>query len=266
MELPHRPSSAVLLALALMACAEAPGGVVPSAEVLTAPSSPPIATGSEPGTDPTSPGEPVSLPVQDLPVLFVHGIDGSAADWDTILGHLAGDGWDPDTLYAETFEDPSWGCNVDNAATLGVWVDAILAETGADRIQLVAHSMGTLSTRHWLKELGGTELVHSYTTLGGMHHGLSSSCSPDFPFKPCVWDEICSTGELVTQLNADPATPGDLYWTSIYGTADTVVPNSSSLLDGAENVAVAGVEHSGPNGLQETAATYVVLKEALLQP
>jgi hypothetical protein len=246
--------------LALLACAEPGSGVVPG----DGPSVPAAATGDT-GTAPSE-LPPASSPMQALPILFVHGIDGSAADWDTIRAHLAEDGWDADRLYARTFEDPSWGCNVDNAETIDAWVDAILAETGAERIQLVAHSMGTLSTRYWVKHLGGTELVHSYTTLGGMHHGLYSSCSPDFPFKPCVWDEICATGDLVTYLNEDPATPGDLHWTSIYGTADADVPNSSSHLDGALNVAIEGVEHSGPNGLQETAATYVALKEALLRP
>jgi triacylglycerol lipase len=206
-------------------------------------------------------------PVEDpLPILFIHGINGHADNWASIRGHLADDGWPPELLFAQTFDDPAWGCNVDNAATIDRWVDAILAETGAPQIQLVAHSMGTLSSRSYVKNLGGTDTVRQYITLGGMHHGLQSSCSPDFPFKPCVWDEICSSGDLVTQLNAEPSTPGPTTWVSIYGTADADIPNSSSILDGAENIAVPGVEHDGPNGLQETAATYRVLKEVLLRP
>jgi triacylglycerol lipase len=201
-----------------------------------------------------------------LPILFVHGINGSAADWDTVRARLADDGWPAERLYARTFDDPEWGCNVDNAAAIDGWVDAILADSGADAIQLVAHSMGTLSSRYFVKNLQGTERVHRYVTLGGMHHGLASSCSPDFPFKPCVWEEICSRGELVTQLNADPATPGDLEWISIYGTADTTVPNTSSILEGAENLAIEGVTHDGPSGLQETASTYAVLREVLKRP
>ena len=133
-------------------------------------------------------------------------------------------------------------------------------------MDLVAHSMGTLSSRYYLKDLGGTARVRRYVTLGGMHHGLSSACSPDFPFKPCVWDEICARGEFVAALNADPATPGPTEWVSIYGTADSTIPNSSSILDGAENIAVEGVEHDGPGGLLETASTYVVLRDVLARP
>jgi triacylglycerol lipase len=232
----------------------------PAAPAPPAPSSSssPQDTGEPPPEDPQDPGH--------LPVIFVHGIDGSAADWDTVRARLVQDGWPEDLLFAQTFEDPSWGCNLDNAQTIAGWVDAVLAQTGADRVDLVAHSMGTLSSRYFVKNLGGTELVNTYATLGGMHHGLQSSCSPDFPFKPCVWDEICTTGELVTQLNEEPATPGELHWVSIYGTADTTVPNWSSELDGAELVAIPGVEHAGPQGLQEDEATYAELARVLSYP
>jgi hypothetical protein len=108
--------------------------------------------------------------------------------------------------------------------------------------------------------------VNTYATLGGMHHGLTSSCSPDFPFKPCIWDEICSTGEYVADLNADPATPAPLHWISIYGTGDTIVPNSSSQLDGAEWVVMPGVEHYGPNGLNEDEASIAELERVLQYP
>jgi triacylglycerol lipase len=218
-------------------------------------------------TGPTAVGEPEEPePDERLPVLFVHGINGAAENWDSTRDHLAEDGWPADQLYARTFADPEWGCNNDNADTIDQWVGAILDETGAEQLTLVAHSMGTLSSRYYLKNLGGTDLVNRYVTLGGMHHGLLSSCSPDFPFKPCVWDELCATGEFVAQLNAPPATPGDLEWISIYGTADDTVPNASSELDGAENIAIAGVTHDGPDGLQETAATYASLREVLERP
>src|SRR5262245_3326087 len=53
-----------------------------------------------------------------LPVVFIHGIDGSAENWAEVLAHLEDDGWPVDRLYAHTFDDPSWGCNIDNAATI----------------------------------------------------------------------------------------------------------------------------------------------------
>jgi triacylglycerol lipase len=221
----------------------------------------PVSDSDETGVD----DEPVVGP-QDLPVLLVHGINGSAADYDVMVGRLIEAGWDPASLHAYTFDDPSWGCNVDNAASVNAWVDTILAETDAPRVNLVAHSMGVLSTRYYLKHLGGTDEVNTYLTLGGMHHGLDSSCSPDFPFKPCIWDEICSTGEYVADLNAAPATPGPVQWISIYGTGDTTVPNASSQLVGAEWIEIPEVEHSGATGLTEDAATFVEIERVLRYP
>jgi hypothetical protein len=214
-------------------------------------------------TGDTGETEEPALDPMDLPVLLVHGVNGAAENYDVMVENLVAAGWPREAVYAYTFDDPSWGCNLDNAFSISEWVEDILAETEQPRINLVAHSMGTLSSRYFVKNLGGTALVNTYATLGGMHHGLESSCSPDFPFKPCIWTEICTTGEFVTQLNEPPSTPGDLHWVSIYGTADESIPNWSSHLDGAENIVMPGVEHYGPNGLLEDAATFAEVKRVL---
>ena len=198
-----------------------------------------------------------------VPVLFVHGVNGGSNDYAIMLQRLIADGWSEDRLFALDFEDPSWGCNLDNAATIAEQVDMIRTSSGSDRVSIVAHSMGTLSSRYYLKNLGGHEVVNTYLTLGGMHHGLDSACSPDFPLKPCIWNEICSDADFVAQLNADPATPGELAWVSIYGSEDDTVPNSSSHLDGAENIEIPGVTHSGANGVQEDEQSYQEVKRVL---
>ena len=190
------------------------------------------------------------------PILLVHGINGSSENYALMAERLVSDGWPPDYVYLFDAADPAWGCNVDNAAAIAALVATMMAETGHDRIDLVAHSMGALSTRYWVKNLGGADLVNTFVILGGMNHGLWSSClAPDF-LGVCVWQEICQWGAFVAQLNEDPATPGALHWVSMYGTADTVIPNSSSELEGAENIAFDGVEHSGPDGLLEVPEVY----------
>ena len=197
------------------------------------------------------------------PVVFMHGINGSSANWGTIMERLAADGWPAEYLVAVDVEDASWGCNVDNAASIGQAVDTLRAATGQPRVDLVAHSMGTLSSRYYVKNLGGTEVVNSYVTLGGMHHGLISSCfAPDF-LNVCVWSEICQWGDFVTQLNEPPATPGELNWVSIYSTSDGTVAAASSQLDGAEMIAFEGVDHDGPNGLLQVEQVYAELKRVL---
>jgi len=210
------------------------------------------ACGAEPALDaelaPRVPGVAGPLPEAPTPrppVLLVHGINGSSADFAALQQRMIAGGWAADRLSAIDFADPSWGCNVDNAAQIDSRIDAILVETGAPAIQIVAHSMGSLSSRHFLKNLAGTAKATTVVTLGGMNHGLASPCSPDFPGKPCVWTELCETGTFVADLNAAPAAPAGVRMASIYGTADTTVPNTSSPIDGAENIVVAGIDHMG---------------------
>jgi len=198
------------------------------------------------------------------PVVFVHGVNGGSANYATMIGRLIADGWPEDFLFAFDAADPAWGCNVDNAEAIHLLVEHVMAVTGEGRIDLVAHSMGTLSSRYYVKNLGGQDRVNTYVTLGGMHHGLTSPCWS--PVRPCIWEELCATGAFIAQLNADPATPGELNWVSIYGTADSTVPNSSSQLDGAENIALEGVEHDGANGLLERIEAYDEVKRVLEYP
>lgn len=228
----RRPHVAAVLVLELAACADAPR---PGSDDSSTPDAPP-ATDAPVTTDAL---------VARVPILFIHGVNGSAANFDAMRARFEARGWPASHLVARTFDDPAWGCNVDNAATIATWVEELKATTGAAQIDLVAHSMGTLSSRYFVKNLEGTASTRTYVTLGGMHHGLASSCSPDFPLKPCIWSEICSTGAYVAQLDEAPATPGPTRWISIYGSADDTIPNSSSMLTGADNILVDGADHMG---------------------
>lgn len=201
------------------------------------------------------------LPSSPDPVLFVHGINGSSSEFDLLRMRLVADGWPADRLFALDFADPQWGCNVDNADAIAAEVTRIRQATGAARIDLVAHSMGTLSSRHYIKHLGGTEVVNTYVTLGGLHHGNRLSCLN--PLDVCVWQELCPTKPFLTALNADPATPGALAWVSIYSADDETVPTSSAHLDGAENIEVRGVGHAGPGGLTEDEGVYREVRRVL---
>jgi triacylglycerol lipase len=224
---------------------------------------PPASDGGARGIDaPAAPEDGgATPPVTMRPVLLVHGINGSADDYATVIERLERDGWPSDWILARTFEDPAWGCNVDNAATIRGWVEELSSRTGQARVDIVAHSMGTLSSRFYLRSLGGLEHVSTYVTLGGMHHGLSSSCLS--PIRPCVWDELCESGDFVARLNDPPVTPEPLWWVSIAGADDEDVPASSSFLEGAENITIAGVDHEG---LLESETVYAEIVRVLRYP
>ncbi len=205
-----------------------------------------------------------SSTITHSPVVFIHGVNGSATEYDVMMQRLVDDGWPRDRLHALQFDDPRWGCNMDNAETIEMEVQRILQESGAARIDLVAHSMGTLSSRWFVKFLGGEQVVDTYVTIGGMHHGLRTSCLS--PLRVCVWREICTRNEMVTMLDAAPATPGDLHWVSIYSTADDRVPNWSSELDGAENIVFDDIPHAGADGLLENPDVIEEVERVLQYP
>ena len=195
--------------------------------------------------------------------MLVHGIGGGPGNFDVMVQRLIADGWPAEHIVRFEAQDPSWSCNIDNAAALDELVEGLRVRSCQGRVDIVAHSMGTLSSRYYIKNLGGAERVNTYVTLGGMHHGLFSPClAPGF-LGVCVWQELCQSGDYIAQLNADPATPGALHWVSIYGSADTTVPNDSSHLDGAENILIEGAEHDGENGLLQREDAYAEVKRAL---
>ena len=57
------------------------------------------------------------------------------------------------------------------AARLAEEVEALVAETGYERIHVVGHSMGGLIARYYVTRLGGDERVHTLVTLGTPHQG-----------------------------------------------------------------------------------------------
>lgn len=198
------------------------------------------------------------------PILLVHGINGSSADFAVMVERLVQDGWPRAWVRALDFPDPRWGCNRDNADLVRDAVAELRRATGAARVDLVAHSMGVLSTRYYLKNLGGTAEVSTYVTLGGMHHGQRSACLNPLPV--CVWQEICPRNPYLTDLNAPPATPGPVRWVSIYSLTDDTIEPASAHLDGAENIEFDGVDHAGPRGLTEDPGVYAEVLRVLAYP
>ncbi len=61
----------------------------------------------------------------------------------------------------------------DSAKELAAQMRAILAETGAEKLNIIAHSKGGLDTRYAMQELGMAQYVASLTTINTPHHGCA---------------------------------------------------------------------------------------------
>lgn len=179
------------------------------------------------------------------PILFVHGWAGDAGAWDEMKAAFINDGWDPNILFAYTFADTgaSVGQNVENAQEIAGWVEQILAQTGADKVDLISHSMGGLSTRYYIKYGEGINTVDDYVCLDSPQHGSTLARFIGGDFTP--------DSQLITDLNTGDETPGgvlpddgpvhipgDITYTAIYATDQTGV------LDGADVIQFPDLGHN----------------------
>ncbi|RKS08199.1 triacylglycerol lipase [Nocardiopsis sp. Huas11] len=175
------------------------------------------------------------------PVLFVHGYSGNATNWDPMIADFTADGWDRDDLHSISYDyDAS---NTETAELIAEEVDAILAESGGDAVDVVTHSMGGLSSRWYLKILGGHEHVDQWISLAGPNQGSSVRL-------PCVatapsCQEVVEGSGFLQELNAGDPTPGDTAYTTFRSLCDLIVrPSTNVTLSGADNRLVGCVSHT----------------------
>ncbi|MEE3850611.1 lipase [Gordonia sp. LSe1-13] len=96
----------------------------------------------------------------------------------------------------------------EDAAVISAEVDRIKREHPNDRVALVGHSIGGVSARYYLKEMGGTEKVDTYLAFGSPQYGSPGACGQQ------AGPEVCPGTPFMKQLNAGDDTPGD---TEYYG-------------------------------------------------
>ena len=61
----------------------------------------------------------------------------------------------------------------DSSASLNQFVDGVRASTGAQKVDLIGHSQGGLTSRYYIKNLGGAAEVDSMISLASLHYGTS---------------------------------------------------------------------------------------------
>ncbi|MGC4761088.1 alpha/beta hydrolase [Micromonospora trifolii] len=85
------------------------------------------------------------------PVIFVHGSAGSAAQFETQTKRLTSNGYPIDIIEAHEYDSPNVATILPQVyAGLDARISRLLAATGADRVDLVAHSLGTFVSQGYL--------------------------------------------------------------------------------------------------------------------
>ncbi len=187
------------------------------------------------------------------PILFVHGWNASSTTWTTMVSRFKKDGWTNGELV-----NWSYNANQSNSITADLIrqkVDSILLVTGATHVDIITHSMGSLSARYYMQFLGGDGKVDALVTLGGPDHGTNTAffCGST----SCV--EMRPNSSFLTNLNAGDETPGSPRYATWYSPCDEVIqPQSSSILNGSTVTQTACMNHSQ---LHEDAGVYQQVRD-----
>src|SRR3954453_21357875 len=111
---------------------------------------------------------PATASAQD-PILFVHGYVESASLWNTMISNFEKDGYSKSFLSAYSYNTSQ--SNKIDAEEVKSRVETLLKNTGATKVDIIAHSMGSLNSRWFIKFLGGEVKVDDWVSLGGPNHG-----------------------------------------------------------------------------------------------
>ncbi|GGW48904.1 lipase [Streptomyces lucensis JCM 4490] len=173
------------------------------------------------------------------PVVLVHGTLGNSVDnWLALAPYLEHRGYCVYSLdYGQLSGVPlihGLGPIDKSAEQLSVFVDKVLAATGAAKADLVGHSQGGMMPRYYLKFLGGAGKVNALVGIAPSNHGTNLSgltnLLPYFPgaedllkaTTPGLADQIAGSAFL-TKLNAGGDTVPGVHYTVLATKYDEVV-------------------------------------------
>ena len=195
------------------------------------------------------------------PIVFIHGNAHSADNWETMASYFAENGYTWNELWALSYlqssPDVDYNSNEGNWREVDDFVDAVLNYTGADKVNIISHSLGVTIVRTWLKHSEDYNQVEHFVGIAGANHGVAF----------CYGDTTGLCGELgnpqsefLNWLNGEDETPRDdiVEWITFYNGEnldmffmESVLMNTgeyhdlrfSPMLDGALNIQFPELDH-----------------------
>lgn len=104
------------------------------------------------------------------PILLVHGVFFRDAKYFNYWGRIPKE-LEQNGAKIYYGNQQSAASIADNAAELKLRIEEILKETGAEKVNIIAHSKGGLDCRYAISKLGAAPLVASLTTINTPHRG-----------------------------------------------------------------------------------------------
>lgn len=124
----------------------------------------------------------------------------------------------------------------ESAASLNQFVDDVRASTGAQKVDLIGHSQGGLTSRYYIKNLGGAAEVDSMVSLASLHYGTSvANLGAFLLLGDCLGIAGCEQmrigSSFLDELNAGDDTIGDVVYTNFATVWDElVIPYTNGFL------------------------------------
>jgi triacylglycerol lipase len=180
------------------------------------------------------------------PIILVHGIIDNRAIFTVLKRRLQRRGFHTVVTmnYSQTTNDIRQAARI-----LAAEIEALVAQTGYERVHVIGHSLGGLISRYYVQRFGGDERVHTLVTLGTPHAGsLHAHLLP-----VNVGRQLRPSSDLMAELR-EPAPNCQTRFVAYWSDFDQIiVPHESARIDhpdlSARNVLVHNMGHmSIPRG------------------
>jgi len=174
------------------------------------------------------------------PILLVHGYQNNPAIFWVLIARMRKNGLT--NIHAVTLF-PFWSSIHHFARQISRAVELILARTGSDKVDIVAHSMGGLAAAHYIRNLGGKKKVRKFIALTTPFRGTHLAY---LGFGACAL-QIFPKSEFIRKLDFKPRdAPSVEVYSFRAGLDEYVLPHSSAVLDEpARNVKLTYLCHAG---------------------
>lgn len=184
------------------------------------------------------------------PLLLLHGYGCNSGYWTHLVREL-----DAARISHATLDMEPMLAGIDDfvPAVQGA-VEALCAASGAQQVIIVGHSMGGLVARAYMRAHGSARVAHVFT-IGTPHHGTSlASKGPGLNAVQMQYagdnggdggeGGDAAAGAWLRALAASESAHTRALITSLFTHHDNIVaPQTSSVLEGARNIAFGGVGH-----------------------
>ncbi len=140
---------------------------------------------------------PVSATTIDLadalPIVFVHGGAGSATQYASVAKRFVSNGYPADRIRTYEYDSSSAAAIAAAPAGIDAMIDAIRAEYGVARVNLVGHSLGTTISTAYLADPARAAKIAHYVGVDGRS---IPTCGVDDPNLDCMGIFRGSVGDV----------------------------------------------------------------------